>query len=53
MPVLAIVALIFALVLLVLVMANVLVSQKTLNILFLVMVILICLNSWPITNLFK
>jgi hypothetical protein len=45
MDILVIAILIFAIVLLVLVVANVPVSQKALNILFLLMIVLLCVNG--------
>jgi hypothetical protein len=53
MAILSIIVLVFAVVLLVLIVANVPVSQKALNILFLIMVILISLGSWQGDNFFK
>jgi len=48
MPIIAIIVLIFAVVLLVLVIASPNnVTQRALNILFLIMIILLCLGAWP------
>lgn len=45
MDIIVIAIMVFALMLLVLVVANVPVSQKALNILFLLMIVLLCINS--------